>query len=174
MSDTPYRIMVDIETTGIETGAAIVQIGAASFDRDGIGNTFNRSIDLVDAQQQGLHIDADTLLWWLDQEPMVREQLHGGDDLLAVMEAFAEFCHGVDEIWANSPAFDCKKLKAAGEAVGIEMPWDYWQQRDYRTLMDLPVAVETTHDTNHYAIDDAVAQAKDAAATLRAMEDNDG
>lgn len=77
------RVMVDIETLGVEPGAAIVSIGAVRFGPGGLGETFERSIDLKSCEFRGLQIDAETLEWWLNQGEVAREQLIGGDDLRA-------------------------------------------------------------------------------------------
>lgn len=167
-ADTTRRIMVDIETLGLEPGAVIVSIGAVVFDRHGTGERFYGSIDCASCEAAGLHVDADTLEWWQDQPPEVQEQLDGGDPLADVLEAFAAFVDDAEELWANSPAFDCEHLEAAYGAVDIVEPWEYYQERDYRTLTHLPGVVELDEPaTAHHALDDAVAQAETAAATLR-------
>jgi len=55
------RIMLDIETLGLEAGAAILSIGAVKFDTDGLGAEFSGEIDLESCQDAGLAIDAETL-----------------------------------------------------------------------------------------------------------------
>lgn len=72
-----------------------------------------------------------------------------------------------DEIWANSPSFDCDILAAAYDAVGRTAPWDYWEERCFRTLKNLPGAVDVEHGGDeHNALDDAVHQAE---RTLRIL-----
>jgi len=165
---TVDRVMIDIETLGREPGAAILSLGAVRFDTEGVGETFHRSISLTSCQAAGLSIEAETLEWWLDQDDAAQTVLTGGDDLANVLRGFDAWYGDADEVWANSPAFDCSILEAAGEAVGVEMPWAFYEERDFRTLKKLPGAADLDQDgTEHHALEDAVHQARIASATLR-------
>lgn len=165
------RVMVDIETLGLEPGAAILSIGAVRFDTDGVGATFERNIDLESCQDAGLTIDAGTLEWWLQQDTDAQHVLTGGEPLADALGDFKAFYEFADEIWANSPAFDCEHLAAAYDAVGGSVPWEYYEQRDVRTVLSLPVAPDIEQEgTEHDALDDAIHQAKAVGQTLAALE----
>jgi hypothetical protein len=167
--------MLDIETLGLEPGAAILSIGACTFDADGVSKTFYRSIDLETCQDRGLTIDADTLQWWLEQEAAAQEQLTGGVTLAGALRELSTWAggYGVEEWWADSPKFDMGHLEAAYDAVGLTPLWDFYELRDVRTVQSLPGAVEIDQDgTAHDALDDAVHQAREVAATLRALGDD--
>ncbi|KOX93250.1 3'-5' exonuclease [Halorubrum tropicale] len=164
------RVMLDIETLGLDPGATIVALAAVRFDADGVGDTFQRSISMTSCQRAGLTIDAETLDWWLAQDELAKEQLSGGDRLADVLEDFAEWYGDADEIWANSPSFDCDILSAAYDAVGLDEPWDFWNERDFRTLSSFEAAPEPEQaGVEHDALDDAVHQAEIAAETLRRL-----
>lgn len=161
------RVMVDIETIGLDTGSVIASIGAVRFDVDGLGDTFTQSVSIASCQAAGLSIDAETLEWWLTQDDAAREQLTGGDDLEDALFEFSNWYHGADEIWANSPSFDCEMLEAAYEAVDAEPPWEFYEERDYRTIASLPIAPDIEQDgVEHDALDDATHQARVVAQTL--------
>jgi len=165
------RVMVDIETLGLKPGSAILSIGAVKFDKSGIGETFERNISLESCKDAGLEINPDTLEWWLSQDGDVQHVLTGGIPLTDALEAFSQFYGNSSEIWAFSPAFDCVHLQTAYDAVGIVEPWDYYEQRDCRTLLNLPQAVEMEQDGNeHDALDDAVYQARQVQATLEKLQ----
>jgi hypothetical protein len=109
------------------------------------------------------------LSWWLDQSASVREQLRGGEELPQVLHEFAAFYREAepDEIWANAPSFDCEILSDAYARVDIEQPWDYWDERCYRTVKNLPDAADIDRQGDHHdALDDAAHQARVASATL--------
>lgn len=165
------RVMIDIETLGRDPGAAILSVGAVRFDlRDVHGDPFHRSISLESCQNAGLSIEAETLEWWLDQDDAAKEVLTGGESLHGVLTSFRSWYGDADEVWANSPAFDCSILEAAGEAVGVEMPWAFYEERDFRTLKELPVDVDVDQDgTDHDALDDAIYQARVASSVLRTL-----
>jgi len=174
--DEPTRVMIDIETLGIEPGAAILSIGACTFDTEGVGETVEVSVDLESCQDRGLTIDADTLQWWLEQDEPAREVLTGGVPLATALSELRDFIttHDPDELWANSPKFDCGHLEAAYDALDWATPWVFYQLRDVRTVQALPGAVELEQDgTEHDALDDAIHQAREVAATLRALEGDD-
>lgn len=161
------RVMLDLETLGLEPGCAIISFGAARFDHTGVGETFYRSISLVSCDDAGLEIDAGTLEWWLGQDDNAREQLTGGEELTEVLHEFAEFYDGADEIWANAPSFDCQILSAAYDACNAPVPWEFYEERCFRTLKNLPGAVEVEQDgVDHNALDDALHQARVASKTL--------
>lgn len=167
-TDETERVMVDIETLGLEPGAAILSIGAVRFDVDGLGDEFYREISLSSCQGAGLEIDAETLDWWLSQDDAVTGILTGGDSLDDVLESFCGWFPKGAEIWANSPSFDCEHLEVAFDAVGMTEPWEFRDERDVRTLRSLPCAVDVEMlGDEHDALDDAKYQARIVAETLR-------
>lgn len=167
------RVMLDLETLGTEPECAIVQIGAVRFGTDGLGETFEAQVDAESCERVGLDTDAATMQWWVTQDN-AEAVLTGGDDITAVLKQLDHYLHGVDELWANSPAFDCAILDAAFEAIGMDAPWEYYQERDYRTLSHLAIAPDDDHDAAHDALADATHQAEQAAEILRRLGGGDG
>jgi len=83
-------IMLDIETFGVGTHAAIVQIGAVAFNADGDNPTLNHTPESLEASGQGLRIcvdlsrsrhpgvlNASTVEWWLKQSDEARSAVLG-------------------------------------------------------------------------------------------------
>jgi hypothetical protein len=165
------RVMIDIETLGLDPGAAILSIAAVRFDEEGLGESFGRSVSLATCQEAGLTIDAETLEWWLEQDTAAKMILTGGVSLSEALLEFDDFYGDADEIWANSPSFDCELLERAYAAVGETEPWAFHEERCYRTLKSLPIAPELDHKgVEHDALDDARHQARVAAETLRRLD----
>ena len=165
------RVMIDIETVGLQREAAILEIGAAQFAPRGlIGETFYSSVSITSSQEAGLTIDADTIEWWVGENSEIAgDVLVGGDSLEDALSELVDWYNDIEphEVWANSPSFDCEILEYAGEQVGVSMPWEFYQERDVRTLDSLPHAVEIEQDgTEHNALDDALYQARLASAIL--------
>lgn len=168
------RVMVDIETLGLEPGSVILSIGAVRFDDYAVHETFHRNINLKSCQDAGLEIDADTLEWWLGQDENVQHILTGGKDLLIALQDFQSFYDNADEIWAFSPSFDCAHLAEAYARVGLEEPWSYRDERDCRTLVELPGAVDLEQEGNeHDALDDARYQAGVVIKTLENLRERE-
>jgi hypothetical protein len=62
-------------------------------------------------------------------------------------------------------------LEHAFETVGIDAPWEFYEERDFRTVKELPFAANVARDgVEHDALDDAVYQARVVAQTLAAVE----
>jgi DNA polymerase III epsilon subunit-like protein len=165
-----HRIMLDIETLGLEPGAAIVSIGACRFDHDGpTGEGFYVEIDPDNCCEHGLEINGETLEWWREQDADLAPL--GGDVTLPdALARFNRWADPLDEVWANSPSFDCEMLETAYDAVDMTEPWEYYHERDVRTLRSLPGAVELEMDgREHHALDDARHQAREVAATLQSI-----
>jgi len=166
------RVMVDIETLGIATDSAILSLGAVTFDTDRIIDEFYREIRLQSCQEYNLEIDAGTLEWWLSQDSDVSHILTGGDSLETVLQQFSMWFPEGAEVWANAPSFDCetleKTLETAYDRVGLEEPWEYYEERDVRTLTSLEIAPDMEMDgREHHALDDAKHQAREVIETLR-------
>ncbi len=59
--------MLDLETMGNTSNAAIISIAAVYFDETGVGRSFYHKVSLGSSCAIGLEMDADTVLWWLKQ-----------------------------------------------------------------------------------------------------------
>lgn len=170
------KIMVDLETLGTQPGSVILSIGAVEFDIDkGLGETFYAVISHASSRQAGLTEDANTLAWWAKQSDAAREILRHVDDanaptLRTALHEFGEFLKRDDEVWGNGSDFDNVLLASAYEAVGIPLPWKFWNNRCYRTLKNLRPDIRLERvGTHHNALDDAKTQAIHAIQLLRAL-----
>jgi len=145
----------------------ICSIGAAKFDSREVGETFEASVDITSCQDFGLEIDAETLSWWLTQSSEARAQLVGGDGLGDVLADLNRFIADADELWANSPSFDLAILEAAFESCGVSAPWEFYEERDFRTLNNLGIEYDIEQEgIEHSAVNDAVHQATIGATVL--------
>lgn len=170
--------MVDIETLGLSPGCVVLSIGAVRFNAidDPIGATddvFYAEIDRSSAEAAGLTVDPDTEDWWRGQDGFDTDSLLGNDglELEDALASLAGYIGDADEIWANSPAFDCSVLEAAYEAVGLPAPWEFYQERDVRTVRALPGAVELEQEgREHHALADAKHQAREVAETFQVIQ----
>jgi len=172
MGEEPDRVMLDIETLGLEPGAAILSIGACRFKPKlgWVRDEFYTTVDRESCIEHGLHVDKETLAWWRDQDGDLAP-LDGGQSLPEALADLTEFVDGFDEFWANSPKFDMAMLEAAYDAVSRDVPWAYYQLRDVRTLRSVPGAAELDMEgREHHALDDARHQAAEIAQTLADMD----
>lgn len=155
------NIMLDLETMGNGSNAAIIAIGAVQFDET-VKAKFYCTVDLSDCVKNGLEIDPDTVMWWMRQSDDARKQFETPDyDLVAALDAFREWAGDDPIIWGNGADFDNAILANAYKKVGQVPPWKFWNNRCYRTVKNLNRDIKMERiGTYHKAVDDAESQAK--------------
>jgi len=164
----PVHVMVDLETLGTSSHAAILSIGAAAFDPWGKGvlDTFVMGVTLDSALKYG-RVDASTIEWWFSPsraDARLRLATHAQEDLDNVLFGFSEWVRRVADgaqvnLWGNGATFDNVILSNAYAAVGYDRPWSYSGDRCFRTLKNTstvkaPKFVGVAHDP----LDDTVNQ----------------
>ena len=167
------HIMLDLETMGNSSNAAIVAIGAVKFDvANGITDTFYLKVDLESAVALGGKMDPSTVIWWLGQNAEARKEMQNGG--LRIMQALVQFSDWVGDehqarVWGNGAAFDNVILTSAYKNAGFAAPWRHWNDRCYRTIKamypDVPKVLPTVA---HHALADAEAQARHLIAIAKA------
>lgn len=176
------NIMLDLETLGTKPGCVVLSIGAVFFDENGLGETFYAVLNVADCQALGAFVQADTLAWWLRQEPAAQaaltQALTGENEALSLaLLRFAAFCFKGGEnvkVWGNGAGFDMPLLMAIYEAARIPLPWKFFNERCYRTLKSLRPAVRMARTgAHHNALDDARTQAEHTVRLLRALAEKD-
>ena len=169
------NIMVDLESMGTRSNAAIIALGAVKFSSKGLGDEFYMKVDLETCVRSGLTIDASSIMWWMQQSEAARgEFAKKGDSLFNVLKAFSRFVGSSRDakIWGNGADFDNVVLANAYDAVNLDRPWEYWNNRCYRTVNKLlggSIELERVGDA-HNAIDDAKSQAAHLVRILAAIK----
>jgi len=152
LNDT--HMQIDLETLGTGPRAAIIAIGACTFNpQQGITSSFEV---LVDPKKATGERDKATELWWTQQEPLVRERMFSGTATTKeALESLVEYIekHKPHFLWANSPSFDLVILAASMKDWNIEIPWSHRIERDFRTLKSL--GNELRMDVNSFLSDNA-------------------
>ena len=76
------RVMIDLETLGVNPGCVILAVAAVRFDGDCAGEWFYSRIDLRGALRAKFHVEADTLAWWFRHgEAALEFSTSGGEEL---------------------------------------------------------------------------------------------
>jgi exodeoxyribonuclease VIII len=163
MSNT--NIMLDLETMGTGTDAAIIAIGAVIFDKGGVSKKFYEVVDLQSSIDAGLTVTGSTVMWWLGQSEAARDALNDSPrPLKEVLQELTTWmrCTGLTQkIWGNGASFDNVILRSAYKKSGLAPPWAFWNDRCYRTIKSMyPGVYMNRVGEHHNALDDAESQAR--------------
>jgi exodeoxyribonuclease VIII len=159
--------MIDIETLDTAPDATILSIAAVAFDT--YGNIAGKLHGYTEDCPSGNATKSmDTALWWMAQDEEARKLQAEAErnpltHVLNELSVFFESFNGQDvNVWGNGAAFDNVILRRAYERNGLKAPWEYWQDRCYRTLSALFPDVKAPEFTGvkHDALADATNQAK--------------
>ena len=167
------NVMVDLETLGNNSHSVIISLGAVVFDENGLGETFYSRICPQSCVDAGLQMDADTVMWWMQQSEQARAEFKRACmSLPVVLHDFAKWFPDKATIWGNGATFDNVILSNAYAALKMSKPWKYNADRCYRTLKALYPQITPSKRTGtyHNALDDAIYQADHAIVILRAMK----
>ncbi|MEI7161038.1 3'-5' exonuclease [Pectobacterium versatile] len=189
------NVMIDIETMGANPNAPICSIGAVFFNpKTGeLGEQFYCRVDFENDMFNGAVPDGDTIKWWLRQSSDARAELIR-DDATPIWGAVSKFSDWLTDnaenlktlnVWANSPSFDCTILKTAFERTDIDLPWNYWNELDVRTMKEVGFAImdmgsflrlgtEKIIGFKHNALDDAISQVALVSAVMSRLVQNNG
>ena len=172
------HVMVDLETMGKKNNAPIVAIGAVVFDpaTGSIGESFYKVVCLESSVNWGAVIDPSTVIWWLKQSSEARSAIVN-DDAIPLQDALLQFREFVSDnvaggskkaqVWGNGASFDNSILRSSYDCIAEDYPWEYWNDRDVRTMVELGQAIsfdpKTTipfEGSRHNALADAIHQAR--------------
>ena len=157
------HVMLDLETLGTLPGSVILAIGAVEFNGTELGETFLRTISLKSSLGLGLKIQAETLEWWIQQDPAVLQAQF--KDAVSVFTAATDFRNWFNKepdrvVWGNGASFDMPLLEAMYTAMQAGPPWTYRNQMCVRTILKVADVKIIAPSDKHNALSDAVAQAQ--------------
>lgn len=130
------KLMLDLETMGTSSIAAIVQIGACDVD-DPVASSFKINVDLQDCIDEGLRVDGGTVHWWLGQSDAARASIRAAAEPLGkALELFSAWIlprGPIQQIWSLPSTFDLVILGNAYDTVGLKRPWGHRAENCLRT-----------------------------------------
>jgi ketosteroid isomerase-like protein len=176
MSSNKINVMHDIESLDTRPTALILSIGAITFNEDNrlARRQFYEKISMADSIALGFSVSEDTENWWKKQDAMVRaEAFSGTKSVREVLELYAEYLTTQMDgqevlLWGNSSDFDNVVIANAYLHMDMPIPWNFRNNRCYRTLKALPgiPAKPASVGNAHNALVDAVNQANHAELIL--------
>lgn len=173
------HVMVDLETLGRRAGCAVLSIGAVAFGPAGLGPEFYIVVNRPSQGVYKLHEDPDTVRWWNQQSleacvVLAESELAQTPLLTEALEEFtnylAQFKLRKLKVWGNGSDFDNAILINLYAAINVAPPWEFWNNRCYRTLKNLVPSEKLEREgTYHNALDDAKTQARHAIELMKLL-----
>lgn len=162
------HVMIDLETLDTKPGSVILSIGAVAFDFNTEEiDCFHTPINLKSSMNAGFTSSADTILWWMNQSDVARKEVFIDTEIsvFSALDLFSIWASNYKDsrIWGNGAAFDNVLLRSAYEKLKLRCPWNFKNDRCYRTLVNMHNfnvgAIEFVGE-KHNALDDAKFQVK--------------
>lgn len=174
------HIMLDLETMGTASDAAIIAIGAVKFNPRGNGvlDAFYTRVDLASSISAGLTVTGSTVDWWMHGDrDHARERLLA-NPAMPLWEALAGFNDWYEDdkgdipipVWGNGAMFDNAIMRAAYEKLKMQCPWGFRDDRCYRTMKSLTAIMPPSDGVAHFALDDARMQAQHLQSICNYLE----
>ncbi|HAI1453583.1 TPA: 3'-5' exoribonuclease [Escherichia coli] len=146
------------------------------------GEEFSVNISLESSMRYRARPDASAILWWMEQSEEARKSLTSNtQELSTALSWLSEFIiknanHKLVQVWGNGASFDCVILRNSYSLTGQPVPWQWWNDRDVRTIVELGkvIGFDPKRDmpfkgTRHNALDDAIHQAKYVSAIWKKL-----
>lgn len=134
-------LMIDIEGLGTGPDTTILTIAAQAFDPLSSGYYDQHYYCRVDLEsQEGRSIQQSTIDWWATQPAESREEAFAEDGRVPLQQALEELgriAWHARRIWANGPTYDMNILEHAYKSLGMNIPWQFYNVRDARTVYSL-------------------------------------
>lgn len=163
--------MLDIETLGTRPGCKILSIGAVEIVDTVNPRTFYQEIS---RRQDRLFEDAQTVQWWSEQpdgEHMLSwnsvSKLDIKSALVSLSKFISQYKHEQVYIWGNGSDFDNAILANTYSVYELQVPWEFKNNRCFRTIKNLFPTPSVKSIKPHNALDDAKAQAKQLNAIMK-------
>lgn len=183
-------ISIDIETLSLTNQALILSVGACVFDINTgkVKNSFYVSFEHKPTLIARFDVSQSTVDWWAKQSAEAHLALEKNRvdaenalrQLIAWIHQMSRYERSANNnrIWANDPQFDLANLGYAHYVYGQKVPWKFYEERSFRTIVDLAETLSgkskdefrVKPKTAHDALSDAIAQAETIAAAFNLLK----
>ncbi len=185
---SPLHVMVDIETFSTNPKAVVTQIAMVPFTKDEVFHTkaLNVYVEIQPQLDVGREVNANTLLFWLEQSEHARTELADGlkrysvspRDAMTKVFTWPSLMletnwKSIAGVWSKSPQFDITILESLFRDFGREAPWTkkFRTVRDVRAYADFLPADHKSADLTgfeHEAVYDCLKQIETVQAVMKA------
>ncbi|EIZ8957201.1 3'-5' exonuclease [Cronobacter sakazakii] len=140
------HLMIDLETMGNKPTAPIIAIGAVLFEPSTgvMGPEYYAVVDLESSMVRDALADPGTILWWLKQSAEARSAITS-DNMVHITNALGGLIRLIEDncepkslqVWGNGATFDNVIIRATFERHGFNCPWQFRNDRDVRTIVEM-------------------------------------
>jgi len=157
--------MIDLETLHTTPRATVLTVGGVKFNPFDNSEPYNEFYYKLDIDSQDRDVSDDTLAWWGRQDAKVQEEAFGDEDRVNMdvfLDSLPKWMVGVDVLWGHGYGFDITIIEDMLRQRNKNIPWQFWQVKDSRTLFALcKVDPRKAMQTDlHNALADSYFQAK--------------
>lgn len=160
----PLNVVLDIETLGTASDAAIIQIGMCvpEFDRVYLKDPTNYEFEVTIAYdsclllvKEGVVSMTDSTMEWWEKQPTRERVFSGQSSYIECLFKAVEWLERLTSdgnicVWGNGSDFDNVILLHSLSCFNIKAPWDFRNNRDLRTLKGLfPLRVKLAPYLSH-------------------------
>ena len=170
------NVMIDIETLGTSFDSVMLSCSLVKFDITN-GKTYEELtvyFDLEESIKKGFKVKADTLEWWLTQNPEVlRGQIKKTSSYASLLKICAFLGDKDCRVWGNSASFDLGILGNYCDLYLVPRPWKFWNEMCVRTICNINPEPKINMDfvgEKHNPIDDCKHQVKYLVETLKSFK----
>jgi len=169
-------VMCDVETLGNEQKAVVTTIALVQFDlaTGNVGKKLHIDIDPQSCLDIGFNVTWDTIKWWMTQKDALDKvmlipegsRIHIGEAMQKVTDFMEDIGYKDVRPWGNGACFDLSILSAYYSHYKSREPWQFWNERDVRTLVQIHPKGDKIkkalpfEGTAHNPIDDCLHQIK--------------
>jgi hypothetical protein len=157
--------MIDLETLDVTPGAAVLTVGGVKFDPFSDAEPYSEFYYKLDLDSQDRNVNDDTIAWWSTQDAKVQEEAFSTENRTHIdvfLDSLPKWIKDVDVLWGHGYGFDITIIEDMIRQRGKNIPWQFWQVRDSRTLFALAKVDprKAMQSDLHNALADAYFQAK--------------
>lgn len=172
--------MIDLGTLSTLHNPVLLQLGVALFDPGGEGiderQSWEMNVSVDSCTALGAVIDDGALDFWFKQPELNRWSVRTFQvPIRTALERlrFTLKANAVERVWSHGATFDLSIISWYLERLAMGEAWRYSAARDTRTLFEVAEQYtewqRPTRDVAHTGLADAMAQAEDVQAAVRAL-----
>jgi hypothetical protein len=158
-------LMIDIETLSIKPNAVVLTLGAVQFDPfSPVETFFSETYFRFDIEEQldlDRDVNEDTIEWWGKQSDESKLEALTDEGRVKFSEYSAILTKLVvnsKRVWAQGPTFDMCILENLYRQKSTPIPWQYYNVRDSRTLLQALGDSRNAGAKAHNALEDCKEQ----------------